>query len=144
MTLATTASQPVTPFLYYQDVEGAIEWLTSAFGFTERMRLAGPGAGVAHAEVTIGGGVIMIGNVGPRNAGRRPQTVRSGVYVYVDDVDRHCEQARAAGAEIVREPADQSFGDRIYLAVDREGHEWYFAQHLRDVSLNDLERSLRR
>ncbi|HEX7165384.1 MAG TPA: VOC family protein, partial [Acidimicrobiales bacterium] len=55
-----------------------------------------------------------------------------------DDVDAHCDAARRAGAEIVEEPADQPFGDRIYLARDPEGHEWYFAQHLRDVAIDEL------
>ncbi len=45
----------------------------------------------------------------------------------------------AAGAEIVEPP----YGDRIYLAKDNEGHEWYFAQHLRDVSIEDLTRAMR-
>jgi uncharacterized glyoxalase superfamily protein PhnB len=64
------------------------------------------------------------------------------VYVYVDDVDAHCETAKAAGAEILEPPADQPFGDRIYLARDLEGHEWYFAQHLRDVDVEDLARRM--
>jgi uncharacterized glyoxalase superfamily protein PhnB len=67
-----------------------------------------------------------------------PPTVRSGVYVFVDDVDAHCDTARGAGAEIVMGPVEMPFGDRLYLALDHEGHEWYFAQHVRDVRLADL------
>jgi hypothetical protein len=50
-----------------------------------------------------------------------------GVLVFVEDVDAHCERARAAGAEIIESPKDQPFGDRIYLAKDCDGHEWNFA-----------------
>jgi uncharacterized glyoxalase superfamily protein PhnB len=50
------------------------------------------------------------------------------LYVYVDDVDAHCELARVAGAVIVEEPADQPYGERRYRARDPEGHSWYFAQ----------------
>ena len=132
-------TQRVSPYLFYEDVGRAIAWLVEAFGFTERMRLTLPGHGgaVAHAEIGLADGVIMIGNVGPRNAAR-PSTVRSSVYVFVDDVDQHHTRARRAGAEVIEEPADQPFGDRIYLVKDLEGHEWYFAQHLRDVTLEEL------
>jgi uncharacterized glyoxalase superfamily protein PhnB len=56
------------------------------------------------------------------------------VHAYVDDVDAHCARARAAGAKIEREPADQEYGDRNYGAIDPEGHRWFFAQKLRDVA----------
>jgi uncharacterized glyoxalase superfamily protein PhnB len=84
----------------------------------------------------------MIGNVGPRNR-VRPTTVRAALYVFVDDVDAHYRQARAADAEIIDEPAEAPFGDRTYLARDLEGHEWYFAQHVRDVDIEALQRRLR-
>ena len=74
---------------------------------------------------------------GQRNRDR-PSTVRSSVYVFVDDLDAHYQRALTRGAEIVEPPAEQPFGDRIYLAKDPEGHEWYFAQHIHDVSIEDL------
>jgi uncharacterized glyoxalase superfamily protein PhnB len=49
-------------------------------------------------------------------------------YVYVDDVDAHCERARAAGAVIRDEPSDHLGGDRIYVATDCGGHQWIFSQ----------------
>ena len=60
------------------------------------------------------------------------------IHVYVDEVDRHCETATAAGARIVRPPEDQSYGDRRYDAEDPEGHMWSFAQHIRDVSPDEM------
>ncbi len=137
-----TTHLKLLPFLFYEDPAGAIAWLSNAFGFTERFRLSMPNGLVAHAELELGDGVVMIANVGRRNLDR-PKTVRSSVYVFVDDVDAHHQRARAAGAEIVEEPADQPFGDRIYLAKDLEGHEWYFAQHVRDVSVEELTRLMR-
>ena len=87
--------------------------------------------------------MVIVGNVGLRNRDR-PVTVRSSVYVFVDDVDAHCERARLAGAEIIESPKDQPFGDRTYLTKDSEGHEWYFAQHVRDVSVEELSQALGR
>ncbi len=142
MSPATQRHRAAVPFLYFEDVAGALTWLCSAFGLQERFRLELPGGFVAHAELTINDAVVMVRNVGGRNAGPPPDRVRSGVYVFVDDVDAHYDNARRAGAEIVDAPADQPYGDRIYLAVDPEGHEWYFAQHMRDVEIDDLQRQL--
>ena len=84
-------------------------------------------------------GVLMMGHPGPdyRNPKRLGQVTQS-VYVYVDDVDKHFERAREAGATILEEPKDQFYGDRRYGAADPEGHHWYFAQHIRDVAPEDL------
>ena len=46
------------------------------------------------------------------------------VYLVTDDVDAHCERARAAGAEITMEPRDTDYGSRDYLALDPEGNVW--------------------
>jgi uncharacterized glyoxalase superfamily protein PhnB len=53
--------------------------------------------------------------------------------VYVDDVDRHFQQARAAGATILSDPEDGFWGGRIYRAEDLEGHHWEFSQRGRDL-----------
>jgi uncharacterized glyoxalase superfamily protein PhnB len=103
------------------------------------MRMPDEGGRVTHAEIEVGDGVVMLGSPGgeyksPKRLGAKTQFV----YVYVDDVDRHFARAREAGATITREPADQGYGDRNYGAEDLEGHEWYFGQHVRDVSPEEL------
>lgn len=126
----------VTPYLLYEDVPAALDWLARAFGFEERLRHADDGGRVNHAEMTVGpDGVIMLGWPGP--AYRNPK--RSGassvlVHVVVEDVDAHFARARDAGAVILREPADEAYGDRRYDAADPEGHRWSFAQPVRDVT----------
>jgi uncharacterized glyoxalase superfamily protein PhnB len=57
--------------------------------------------------------------------------------VYVDDVDAHFQQARAAGAVIVSDPEDGFWGGRIYRAKDLEGHQWEFSQGGRDLDATD-------
>ena len=84
-------------------------------------------------------GVVMMGHPGPdyKNP-KRLGGVTQMVYVYVDDVDKHFAVAKAAGAHILSEPADQFYGDRTYGAEDPEGHQWSFAQHVRDVAPEDM------
>lgn len=130
----------VTPYLYYENVAAALDWLTRAFGLRERMRMPGPDGVIAHAEMEVADGVIMLGHPGPEY--RSPKQVghaTQSLYVYVDDVDEHARQARAAGAKLLEEPADQFYGDRRYGAEDLEGHQWYFATHVRDVAPEDMK-----
>jgi uncharacterized glyoxalase superfamily protein PhnB len=56
--------------------------------------------------------------------------VIDGHFVEVADVDAHCEQARAAGATILRELEEPGIGFRIYAAEDPEGHRWMFGQRV--------------
>ncbi len=129
----------VSPYLLYEDAEAAVEWLTSAFGFTEKLRMPGPDGGVAHAELQLGESVIMLGTPqgdfkSPRQLGGTPVSI----YAYVDDVDEHFARAQEAGATIKQEPADQFYGDRTYMAEDPEGHAWGFATHVRDVTPEEM------
>jgi uncharacterized glyoxalase superfamily protein PhnB len=102
--------------------------------------MKGPDGRANHAEVALADGVVMMGNPGPdykspKSTGN-PRTQL--IYVYVDDVDKHYETAKAAGATILSEPSDQFYGDRTYGAEDPEGHQWSFAQHVRDVAPEDM------
>jgi uncharacterized glyoxalase superfamily protein PhnB len=128
----------ITPYLLYEDVAGALDFLARAFGFEEQLRYTGPEGYVNHAEMRIGDGVIYLGDPGeeyrnPAHLGTRTQMV----CVSVDDVDALFERAKAAGAEISDEPADQSYGERRFMARDPEGHAWSISQKIGDVAPED-------
>jgi PhnB protein len=128
-------SPSVSPYLLYEDVAGALDWLARAFGFRERLRSTNSDGTVAHAEMEVGDGVIMLGDPGPGyESPKRLGHSTHLVHVYVDDVDDHFRRATEAGALIHQEPQDQPYGDRRYDAEDPEGHHWSFAQRVRDVS----------
>ena len=126
--------QAITPYLLYEDVPAALDWLANAFGFDEVLRYEGEGGVVNHAEMRYAGESIYLGNPGTDyRSPKRLGTRTSLVHVYVDDVDAHHERARAAGAEIELEPTDQPYGDRRYDAYDLEGQLWSFATRGRQV-----------
>ncbi|HTF34469.1 MAG TPA: VOC family protein [Myxococcota bacterium] len=130
----------VTPYLYYEDVAGALTWLAKAFGLRERLRMPGPSGGIMHAEMELADGVIMMGRPDPNY--KNPKHlghVTQSLYVYVNDVDKHFIRAKEAGAKILAEPTDQFYGDRRYGAEDPEGHQWFFAQHVRDIAPEDMK-----
>lgn len=121
----------ISPYLNYEDTGAMMAWLTRAFGLVERHAQRGADGKVNHAEMALQDGVVMMGSPGGsfRNPRHLGQVTRS-LCVYIDDLDAHCARARAAGAEIIEEPADQPYGDRRYGARDPEGHHWYFASRL--------------
>jgi uncharacterized glyoxalase superfamily protein PhnB len=124
----------VVPILVYEDVGKAIDWLCGAFGFSERLRAAGPGGALLHAQLDVADGAVMIGRQGAEFRAPRAGEVSQYVHVRVEDVDRHHEQARLRGARILKAPADMPFGERQYTAEDLEGHRWTFSQSIADVA----------
>ena|SRR5579872_946873 len=133
------------PSLAYKDNRAALAWLQKAFGFETSEVLTDADGKIVHAEMTYGDGVVMIGSEwadwtrSPASLGGK-NTQR--IHVRIERaIDEHCARAREAGAKIVMEPADQFYGDRTYIASDLEGHYWTFAQPVRDVSRQDVEKA---
>jgi uncharacterized glyoxalase superfamily protein PhnB len=129
----------ITPYILYEDVAAALDWLAAAFGFRERLRLTGDDGVVTHAEMTVlDDGVVMLGHPGPDYENpKKTGMVNQFPYIIVDDVDAHFAQAQAADASIVRELRDEEYGHRVYAAEDPEGHHWWFAQPVREVASED-------
>jgi uncharacterized glyoxalase superfamily protein PhnB len=130
----------LTVAVNYREAAKAIDWLCTAFGFEVKLRVPGPDGTIAHAELVFGGGMIMTGDAARREWAKSPRELggasTASICLFVDDVDAHCERARAAGATIVSEPKTTDHGadywaDRSYEVADLEGHHWWFMQRVR-------------
>jgi len=127
----------ITSYLYYEDVGAALKFLSKAFGFRKHGRaMVGPDGKLNHAAMKLGDDLVMMGCPGskyknPKRLGQATQ----GLYVNVDNVDKHFERATEAGATIIQEPEDTFYGARRYGAEDPEGHQWYFAQEIKKRTL---------
>jgi uncharacterized glyoxalase superfamily protein PhnB len=119
----------IFPCLRYEDAPRAIRWLNEAFGFEKQFVVPGEGDTVAHAELRLGAGTIMMGSGGAPDPKNPWATERHGIYVVVDDVDAHFARAKAAGARIERPPADTEYGSREYSVRDCDGHLWSFGTY---------------
>jgi len=122
----------ITPYLLYEDVAQALKFLAKAFGFRNYgAPVMGRDGKVSHAAMKIGDDTIMMGcpGAGYRNPKRLGQATQS-LYINVENVDKHFQRAKKAGATILEEPKDTEYGNRRYGAADPEGHEWYFAQEI--------------
>lgn len=116
----------VIPYIFYRDVPAALDWLARAFGFVEELRHATESG--MHAQMTLDGQRIMMGQGSKDWRMQSPSEVGTatiGIFIYLAEVDAHFERARAAGAEIVHPPKDESYG-RTYTARDLDGHPWFF------------------
>jgi PhnB protein len=121
--------QQITPYLFYEGVETALEFLARAFGFQETLRYRGAQGYVNHAEMRLGEGAIMLGDPGEQYRNPcRTGAVSSAIHVTVEDVQATYERAMAAGAPIIEPPSDQPYGGRRFGASDPEGHQWWFSQ----------------
>jgi len=116
--------------LIYPDVREAVSWLGEAFGFVERVRI-----GEDHrSQLSFGDGAVIIGDIRKERRPPRAGEVTHSVMVRVDDVDAHCERARAHGARVLMEPTDFEYGERQYAAEDPAGHHWTFSETIADVA----------
>jgi PhnB protein len=117
----------IIPYLFYNDIGAALDFLCGAFGFKEEMRTGTPSGGM-HGEASFQGQLVMMGQGARERSMQSPQDVGAatmGVFIYLDDVDKHYTVAKAAGAEIVHPQKDVEY-DRTYWANDPEGHPWFF------------------
>jgi uncharacterized glyoxalase superfamily protein PhnB len=131
----------ISPALFYEDAAAAIDWLCRAFGFTVKIKVEGENGDIAHSELVMGEGLIMVGSIKRAAHRRSPRSLgganTQSLMVYVEDVEQHCARARAAGAKIHSEPETTDYGegywaDRSYEAEDCEGHRWWISQRVRN------------
>lgn len=136
-------AQRIVPMIAYEDAAAAIEWLSEAFGFTERVahRYTDENGVVGHAELELGGEIVMLATPNrdyqsprhhrqecePANRWLDNPWVVNGVLVTVDDLDAHHARAVSAGATVIR-PVEEGPAGRLYTAEDLEGHRWMFQQ----------------
>ena len=134
----------IMPHLFYHDVGAAMDWLTSAFGFVVRNRLVDRNGKVVHGDLEVADSLVMLGLTAEHEHWESPESFQgkiiSRLFIYVDDVDAHYQRAKAAGADIHSKPGDQFYGERVYEAIDLEGHRWKFAQPIFVYDQHSLER----
>lgn len=122
----------IYPSLTYDDAPSAIAWLCRAFGFTKRFVVAGPDNRVEHSELSYGTGVVMVNSPKPADRLVSPKALAGtaqSLSVFVADPDAHHQLAVASGARVVRELRTEEYGARGYMALDPEGHLWYFGNY---------------
>jgi PhnB protein len=131
----------ITPHLVCRDAGSAAEWYGRALGAEERGRVRVPDGRLMQIELRFGDSTVMIADEFPEWGVVSPLTV-GGVYgalsIHTDDVDALWQRAVDAGAEVSQGLQDMFWGDRHGEIIDPFGHKWALAQHVRDVSPEEV------
>lgn len=133
----------ITPHLFYANIEAASDFLVDAFGFKVRWKLTDKNEKLVHVELEVADSLVMLGLAEENEHWESPKNmpkIHQRLFIYVDNLQQHFERAKAAGANIIWEPVDQFYGDRVYECIDPEGHHWKFAEHFKDVDLQAAKR----
>lgn len=133
----------LTAYLAVDDAAAAIDFYGRAFGAKERVRMAGPGDSVMHAELEIGDSLLMLSDPFPQASTKPPKELggtSASIFMYVEDIDSMYKQAIDAGASSLMEPDDMFWGDRFGSVQDPFGHSWTIATHIEDVSPEEMEK----
>ena len=144
--LAKNTKATVIPCLRYRDAPAAIEWLCQAFGFEKHLVVPGEGETIAHAQLSFGNGMVMLGSVKESEFDRfmkQPDEIggaeTQSAYVIVSDADALYARAKTAGAKIVLDIKDEDYGGRGFSCRDPEGHLWNFGTYDPVRRLNRLD-----
>ena len=131
MPSTVTSPSTIMPAMRYRNAPAAIDWLCQVLGFARHAVYPGPDNTIGHAELTLGGGMIMLGSYKDDAHGRRFKSPSElgdaesrSAYVIVPDADAVYERAKAAGAAILREIQNTDYGSREFTVKDPEGHSW--------------------
>ena len=139
----------VTPYLIIKGAAQAIDYYKKVFGATEVFRMDQPGGKVGHAELKIGNSHIMLADENPSMGAGHTSAATIGaspvsLYVYLPDVDRVFEKARAEGAKVLKPVETQFYGDRSGFFQDPFGHLWGIATHVEDVSPQEMKERMKK
>lgn len=135
----------LTPYFTVRDAARAIEFYKQAFGAQERGVMKGPDGKVMHAELKIGDSIVMLADEFPEFGAVAPESGGStsmGLHIYVDNVDHAFDRAVKAGAKVEMPVSDQFWGDRYGKLRDPFGHRWSIATHVKDMSADEMKRSM--
>jgi uncharacterized glyoxalase superfamily protein PhnB len=126
-----TQRSTAIPCLRYRDAPAAIDWLCRVFGFEQHLVVPDDAGGIAHAQLVLDGGMVMLGSARDNGYGqlvKQPDEVGGAQtqtsYLVVHDADAVHARAVAAGARIALALQDEDYGGRGFSCYDPEGHLW--------------------
>ena len=128
--MPSPGKSPIIPSMRYRDAPAAIDWLCRVLGFSEHMVVPGEDGAVAHAQLTLGDGMVMLGSERDDEHGQLMAVPGSdgpntqSAYVVVDGVEAVHDRAKAAGAPIVEPLQNPEYGGVFFACRDPEGYVW--------------------
>jgi len=138
----TRYQNAIVPHIYIDGAATAIEFYQKAFGAIELFRIGHPGGKILHAEISIAGSTIMLGDpderlyAEPRRLGR----CTAGLHIFVADNAALMQRAVNAGAELIQAPTEMFYGANSASVRDPFGHVWVLLSWKEDLEPAEMER----
>ncbi|GJL77197.1 MAG: glyoxalase [Nitrospinaceae bacterium] len=146
MTTIPEGFTSVTPYIVMDDPVAAIEFYKKALGAEEKMRFPTPEGGAMYVEFQVGNARMMIGSPCPDDDAKSAKSLDGSpisFYVYVEDLEASFNKGKSAGMSVKKEVEEMFWGDRMGTLRDPFNVEWTLAQHIRDVSPEELQEAIK-
>jgi PhnB protein len=131
----------IVPHIYVDGTSEGIAFYKRALGAEELFRIAKPDGKILHAELSICGSTVMIGDPdgklysGPKSLGR----TTAGLHIFVDDIDTPLRRAVRAGCEEIQPPTKMFYGADSASMRDPFGHVWVLLSWKKDLGPDEIE-----
>jgi uncharacterized glyoxalase superfamily protein PhnB len=131
----------VTPQLVVEGAAEAVEFYKRAFGAEELPGRAMDPSGkrIWHTALRIGDSTIFLNDAMQEMGGPAPSPVT--LWIYGEEVDALFKRATGAGAKVSMPLTDMFWGDRTGTVTDPWGNRWLLAQHIKDMSPQEMKRA---
>lgn len=132
----------VVPHIYVEGAAEAVAFYEQAFGAEELFRIARPDGRIVHAELSVCGAVVMLGDPGARLYGE-PRALggcTASLHLFVDDNAAVQVRAIEAGCEPVQPPTELFYGANSASVRDPFGHVWVLLTWNEDLPPAEMER----
>jgi len=132
----------IVPHIYVDGAAAGIQFYKRAFGAVELFRIAGRDGRIVHAELSICGSVVMIGDPDdtfysePKALGR----CTAGLHIFVNDNAALLRRAIDVGAEQIQPPTEMFYGASSASLRDPFGHVWVLLTWREDLEPAEMER----
>jgi len=132
----------IVPHIYVDGASKGIDFYKRAFGAVELFRIAHSDGKILHAEISIAGSLIMIGDPDNKLYGEPKAVGRctAGLHIFTDDNEALLYRAVEAGAEQIQAPTDMFYGASSASVRDPFGHVWVFLTWKQDLTPSEMER----
>ena len=130
-----------------KDIEQASRFYQKALGFQQQFALPRADGQLTLAVLNFGSSTLLLGRLDELHYEYkvRAQKIRKGPHglgitltLLVPDLQKIYRAVKKAGSEILLEPADEFYGDRVFVFLDPDGYEWKISQTIKEFNLDQV------
>lgn len=146
-TVETPSPPPLGAVLGVRDIQQARSFYQKTLGFQQQFALPRSDGELTLVVLNFGSSTLLLGRLDELHYEHkaRARKIRKGPYglgvtltLLVPDLEKVYKAVKKAGVEILLEPIEEFYGDRVFMFIDADGYEWKISQTIRQVSLDEV------